>query len=621
MLSANRAVCSAYPPPKLALCITGEPPSAPRAAANVFASISTNVGAALGIRPTTFVLLTRNVPSEHNWAVVEAAARLYLQPKALVIKNESGGRDEVDRRSRLACFEQIAQWEQQEGKQFASILNVPADELWIFPMWPYCMQELRQSRQYGRVWWVPRSDMAAAFTAAGGSRPRLVVDHALRSTVRLCPKLTPNVSLTDLVCSQWDEVMQPHMEARLHVDRQAQHRRPPCPLRNYTAISGDGICIGTDVQPPRIALCLGGLARTFGHSLAFKTLKGNLLIPLRAKTSAVFAHLRLADSRGIPNRGRQFANHISPGTWGSYRQNDANRATMGMVASNRSDVERALRYLGALEDDVRILDGAQAPVPQCPGQGGVYDADRGSQPWNACQGYFLPCSQHVIDGMLTSRVALYDLVVAHERRRQIRFDFVIFCRPDVAVLLPVLPWCFYGSDVARHNQDWFEWLPRALAEGALSAVAKEYYSCATPGFDKITDYVRVAAKHGTRLVQDDTLRVVTILRDNRPGFPHKKDCGELATGLLAAARARSGDYSTMLTGSSPGPVVRAMAGMLAPACLRSSTCMLIEACLNLTFGNPENTRRENYTLPHLFRSNWVPCNQRHAFQLPKCGLE
>ena len=75
------------------------------------------------------------------------------------------------------------------------------------------------------------------------------------------------------------------------------------------------------------------------------------------------------------------------------------------------------------------------PPPVCPGVGGIYERESvaGGKP---CTMYGLPCAQHAIDGMLATRGALMALVAAHEARRGVAFDSVLFVRPDLAELLP-----------------------------------------------------------------------------------------------------------------------------------------------------------------------------------------
>ena len=54
-------------------------------------------------------------------------------------------------------------------------------------------------------------------------------------------------------------------------------------------------CSGRPDPPPKLALCIGGLARTFAHPLVYRSLLGHVLLPFGASYAAVLAHLRLGD--------------------------------------------------------------------------------------------------------------------------------------------------------------------------------------------------------------------------------------------------------------------------------------------------------------------------------------
>ena len=55
---------------------------------------------------------------------------------------------------------------------------------------------------------------------------------------------------------------------------------------------------GVHSRVPRLALGLGGLARTFAHQLVYQTVRGHLIDAVGARTT-VFAHLRLEDDRPV----------------------------------------------------------------------------------------------------------------------------------------------------------------------------------------------------------------------------------------------------------------------------------------------------------------------------------
>lgn len=88
-------------------------------------------------------------------------------------------------------------------------------------------------------------------------------------------------------------------------------------------------------RPPRLAVCFGGLARTFGRALVHRSLKGHLIDALGARAT-VFAVLRLEDRRGIDH----------------YQRTDLS----GVVPASERDVRAALTALGAAEANVRLCE-------------------------------------------------------------------------------------------------------------------------------------------------------------------------------------------------------------------------------------------------------------------------
>ena len=71
------------------------------------------------------------------------------------------------------------------------------------------------------------------------------------------------------------------------------------------AVASRAVC-GVHVAPPRLALVIAGLARTFASPLTHQTIRGNIVDALGAQTT-VFAFLRLEDARGITRFGARSA--------------------------------------------------------------------------------------------------------------------------------------------------------------------------------------------------------------------------------------------------------------------------------------------------------------------------
>ena len=565
--SASASVCSAYYSPRLAVCVAGAPSNDA-----ALRSIRANIVVALGGNlTTTFASLVLVERIEG----VRSAVSSILQPASIRVRLLDGGSSEggcsADVISRRDCLLQVAAHERGAAARFESVLIVPADSLWLLPLWPHCFHSGSVNRHFGRVAWLTREAvdiMLASPSHMEGNpdrqrnrrcltayvEPELnsTLDPSLRFAVQLVRSSAPSSgsfsragslsSATSMhASSSFRTPARPDCEAwraaslawraasATRIMRRGSGsgseagssegegvsfpigtRHPQCPsaipsafpsafpsatpsaipsaipsaptLHNASGVSVTDdeafvastarlVCSGSSSAPPKIALCVGGLARTFAHELVHRSMHGHLLLRLGASYSAVFAHLRLGDLRGLTGmHGKDFS---------------------AVIAASQASVERALRYLGAQPEDVIVAESSGVAPPQCAGRGGMYDrraseqrepastnsSGGGKRGASTCGAYGLACSQHVIDGMLVTRARLFSLVAAHEARRGIRFDLLLFTRPDLVVLLPMMPWCFYDTAVARKNQDWVEWLPRALAEAPLKRIHDDYYAC------------------------------------------------------------------------------------------------------------------------------------------------
>lgn len=355
---------------------------------------------------------------------------------------------------RRGCLSLIAAHEHSVGTRFDSVLLLPADHLFVLPLWPHCFHSLSRSRRSGRVWWLTRAAAESAFASharklarasqrcgSGAINGSLALDDGLRIGVRLSipraavsgsrarpatsslPILSPTSSssssaLTSPDCLAWRATLRSIHRRRLA----STIVQPPCPpnfslasLTTGTSHSKQGgvvetvedtsadtavaftaqlVCGGEGLTPPpRIALCLGGLARSFGRPLVYRALRGHVLLPLGAASTSVFAHLRLGDVRGMTGRfGKDFS---------------------ATIASTRDEALRALHYLGAKSEDIIVAESSAVTRPNCAGHGGMYDRRANEQqeppetnstshtprPAKSCDNYGLPCSQHTIDGM------------------------------------------------------------------------------------------------------------------------------------------------------------------------------------------------------------------------------
>ena len=305
--------------------------------------------------------------------------------------------------------------------------------------------------------------------------------------------------------------------------------------------------------PPRIALAVAGLARTFASALVHASIREHVIDALGGRTvggrshaaatqqprstqlpsphciratqprcaersaripssalptessrctlcawacarrQVAFAFLRLEDRRGLTRFGSTDLSAVQD-------------------ASNAS-VLAALRAIGAAPEDVVLVTHRDTHGAQTPHPGHPISAHSGrhrralaalcarrtqvlthsamppehrcaqlptlaqSAASRACQSYSDPCGMHAVVGQLWSRRAIFDMVVAHEARRGVRFDSILFVRPDLAALLPMLPWCYYDRAISRNKVDHAWWVSRADAAAALREPHDDVYQC------------------------------------------------------------------------------------------------------------------------------------------------
>ena len=348
---------------------------------------------------------------------------------------------------------------------------------------------------------------------------------------------------------------------------------------------------------------IGGLARTFANPLVYKSIKGHVIDPLGTDPTAVFAHIRLEDKRGMTAYGK--------------------KDLSGTIHTERSDVEKALEYLGADPLDVRLVESAMPPVPDCEG----WRKPEVLPPGKTCQSYADPCSFHALLGQLWSRKELYSMAKAHEARRGLHFDLFLYMRPDLTATIPLLPWCYYPLNIARHLHDWIWFVPRAAASALFESVPDDYYKCRSEytrklfhdawnhvtdfkerdgdkrpqsdaiggfkgihmtGFD-IENWMKVrAAAHGVQLYLDDSLGTLALTRTNDPRFPHKFDCRYLAIALRAIAPPEQEDLSVAEKAAGHGAYYThyKLAAQLVQQSVSGGRSLT--ACASITYANPSN---------------------------------
>ena len=200
---------------------------------------------------------------------------------------------------------------------------------------------------------------------------------------------------------------------------------------------------------------------------------------------------------------------------------------------------------------------------------------------------------------LASRHAIYRLILEHEARRSLHckqlgcpdefddadgandgaqlFESVLFMRPDLAILVPLLPYCFHPLDTARRMGDWIVWMPRRALDGAFGRALEVFRSCAVRfenGSEKLFDELAASSNVSFRdqALDHGGLSVMPIVRQNVPDMaPTRFICQMLAEGLSG--------YTTTASGLRPHPRLYHVGG--------------VRGCPKLTYANPTNKPRDD----------------------------
>eukprot|EP00908_Phaeocystis_cordata_P016745 Transcript_28062.p1 GENE.Transcript_28062~~Transcript_28062.p1 ORF type:complete len:564 (+),score=0.42 Transcript_28062:315-2006(+) len=506
---AARAVCAAWTPPRLAICAWGIRSS------SAIASIQLNLVDSLG--------------SEADWIHIS--------------QNEAVGE---------TCLHQLIKRESCVGTNFSAAVLLRSNMTWTLPVLPHCMYDWRSNRRFKDIIWVARSDAYLLATELT-PRPHLPKDPFFGVALPQHP--------TNEDCVAWDIALPRH---RL-LPTPLQLPRPACPRYSLgvQAQEPSAAACKASGPPPRLALCISGLVRTFTHRLVYETIKGHLVDALGTATT-VFAHLRIADERVVHNG------------------NSASGGASLVKQSTLQQVHRALEYIGVAKRNAVVLRDANATgtTPSCAWYHGVPPAK------GECMNYMAACALPAITGMLASRHASYNMVVHEEALTAARFDSVLFMRPDLAVLAPVQPFCLQPLGVSRNKNDHITWVRRDDLEGAFRDTALDFQDCRVPFGDDapngynaslIDDFVRhsnhkigpygssmywsvrssngslnqgaggvenwlksTAARHGVQQYQDDSLGIFAIVRQPSRSMPWMGHvCRMLAISLLV----HSSDYN------------------------------------------------------------------------------
>ena len=157
------------------------------------------------------------------------------------------------------------------------------------------------------------------------------------------------------------------------------------------------------------------------------------------------------------------------------------------------------------------------------------------------------------------------------------FESVLFMRPDLAILVPLLPHCFHPLDTARRMGDWIVWMPRRALDGAFGRALEVFRSCAVRfenGSEKLFDELAASSNVSFRdqALDQGGLSVMPIVRPKVPDMaPTGFICQMLAEGLYR--------YSTTASGLRPHPRLYHVGG--------------VRGCPKLTYANPTNKPRDD----------------------------
>jgi hypothetical protein len=220
-------------------------------------------------------------------------------------------------------------------------------------------------------------------------------------------------------------------------------------LLAQTAVAGDESCSSLSVpmmlcrdypDPPDIAVCLGGSARTLVNQLVHQSLRDNVLHAFGAPTT-LFAYLKTKDNRG------------------DERHADADAGLLNRVLSR----------LGALSTHVDIHAASEKLEPPRCSNYETFPADQMEY-----QASFI--------AQLQFRHGCHALIAADERLRGRNYSWVLYSRPDLAWYRPVPPWCTIRRAVEAgvKRQDWTFLLSRGDADAAMQRPFEDYFGCRVP---------------------------------------------------------------------------------------------------------------------------------------------
>lgn len=220
--------------------------------------------------------------------------------------------------------------------------------------------------------------------------------------------------------------------------------------------AANAVCGAYELE--RVAVCIAGAARTFTQPAVYLPMRQNLIDAIGGNTT-VFARIKVADDHSDP------------------RIRDIH-ATAGAPSSVGTTLARALRHLGlSRREHLQILTDANDACPTCPYLSAFRTLpDPLPQPFTFADHTQSKQYLRGLCGQLSNRGSCNDMIVAEERRTRLRFDRVVFVRPDFQFTLPVEPFCFWRNRNV-HARDWAYILDRRTADKLLKAPRDRFYAC------------------------------------------------------------------------------------------------------------------------------------------------
>ena len=164
---AATTVCGAHPLHVLAICVVGDVVSV-----DALHVLSQHVFAPLAGNATTLFMNLR-LMHHHQERHVRAWQRLvwdrHVRPNDILQRHPSEllpqqSFEQRELSGRAWCAAQVHAAEVRDGIAFDSILYLPANKLWLTPMWPYCLHTTTtRDRYHGLTLWATRKSLNALF--------------------------------------------------------------------------------------------------------------------------------------------------------------------------------------------------------------------------------------------------------------------------------------------------------------------------------------------------------------------------------------------------------------------------------------------------------------------------